>query len=84
MSPREERRPGPPRGPQPLGVGFGGLCSENPHHLAKSGDTGLTGDRREVDEDYGPSARRNTGPQRVGEREIIDESVRAWSETFGE
>ena len=63
--------------PQPFRVDFGGLCDENPHHLVESGDTGLMCDRREVDEYYGSSARRDAGPQRVGDREIIDEPARA-------
>ena len=70
--------------PQPFRVSFGGLGGEDPHHLAESGDTGLTGDGTKVDENLGSAACRNAGPHRVGEREVVNQFARAWPFTFGE
>ena len=84
VSLREERRPDTPCSCNHSGSTSGVSATRTRIIWSESGDTGLTGDRREVDENYGSAARRDAGPQRVGEREIVDQPARAWSCTFGE
>jgi hypothetical protein len=70
--------------PQPFRVGLGGLGGENPQHLAESADASFTSDRSEVNDNLRPAAGRKAGPQRVGEREVVNQLARAWPFNFGE
>jgi hypothetical protein len=45
--------------------------------MVEPGDAGLAGERREMDEEFRPTAGSNAGPERVGEGEVVDQPVGA-------
>jgi hypothetical protein len=68
--------------PEPFGGYLHGLWNEDLDHLAKPGDAGLVGERREMDEELRTTAGGHAGPERVGEGEVVDQPAGAWPITF--